>query len=79
MTKAKLAALLEHYGRVLKNKGKLKSHDCPHCAKPIPTVIPTKDLVSSKGYWDSLSSCPFCDALYMVWVWPSGRIKTRKP
>lgn len=60
------------------NGYKLTAYICPHCNKNLCTRVPTKDLVSSKGYWDSAKQCYKCGKLSFLIVYPTGRIKVRK-
>ena len=53
-----------------------KSYACPHCHKPIETRVPTKKLVSDKGYWDSAVMCPSCKGLNFKKVWPGGKVES---
>ncbi len=48
-------------------------YTCQHCHKKIETPQPTKDSVSSKGYWDSAETCVECRELNFVCVWPNGK------
>lgn len=45
---------------------KTKNYNCPDCNLFITTMVPTKDLVAEKGYWDSVVQCPHCGALYYI-------------
>lgn len=54
---------------------KTKNYKCPDCNKAIETRIPTKALVSEKGFWDSLVECPHCKKLHFKKVWPNGKIE----
>ena len=53
---------------------KAKSYKCPDCNNPIETMIPTKDLVAQKGYWDSAVVCPHCKGSHFKKVCPGGKI-----
>jgi hypothetical protein len=59
--------------------GKTGGLFCPHCNKPNETTIPTKKDVSSKGYWDSLTTCYECGGLFMSYRYVGGEIKVFKP
>lgn len=53
---------------------------CNHCKTIVPTHCPTKEQVSSKGYWDSCTQCIACGRLNFVCIWPSGRtLATKMP
>lgn len=55
---------------------KIKHYPCPHCNTPIETRVPTKALVTDKGYWDSAVKCPSCGGLNFKKVWPGGKIES---
>lgn len=69
-------AVIMQHARVVENGGKLCAYECNHCHFTCPTVQPTKALVSSKGYWDSATTCINCNGLNFVKVWPSGRTES---
>jgi len=66
----------DYLDRWKSNGGKTTFYTCNHCKQQIETRQPTKDLVSSKGYWDSVTSCSKCDGLNFVKVYPSGKTKS---
>lgn len=66
----------EYHARNVENGGKLCAYECNHCHFKCPTVQPTKDLVSSKGYWDSATTCINCYSLNFVKVYPSGKTES---
>lgn len=51
---------------------------CNHCKRDIPCRIPAKGDVSSKGYWDSATTCIECGKMNFVYEWPSGRTLSKK-
>ena len=53
----------------------IKKYKCPYCSNEIETRVPTEDLVSSKGYWDSMVKCNQCEGLHFKEIWPNGKIK----
>ncbi len=63
----------EYHQKILKNGGALTYYFCHHCAEMIPTVQPTEDLVTGKGYWDSVTTCTNCGDMNFVAVYPDGR------
>lgn len=52
----------------------LRIYDCPVCGKPNQTPMPTSDLVSSKGYWDSLTTCYECGNPYFIVKYPASTL-----
>jgi len=76
MTKKALANLQkqmhEYHQKILQNGGALTYYFCHHCGEMIPTVQPTEDLVSSKGYWDSATTCINCGEMNFVATYPNG-------
>lgn len=54
---------------------KTKKYKCPNCKELVATVVPTEELVSEKGYWDSGVRCPHCDSVFLKKVWPSGKVE----
>lgn len=60
----------------LKKGNKVCSYGCNHCGKMINTKRPTKDMVSEKGYWDSLTICVECGKANYIRVYPSGKTKS---
>lgn len=63
----------EQYLKNWKAKGnKTTFYTCSHCNGKIETSQPTKDLVGSRGYWDSTMSCPKCNGINFVLVYPDG-------
>jgi hypothetical protein len=77
MTKKKLLAVIEYMGRHVRDGKDLTVWQCPHCEKHNLTVQPTDDLVSAKGYWDSVTECVHCPAMSFVLVWPNGKTKVK--
>jgi hypothetical protein len=77
MTKQKLLAVIDYLGCNVRKGKELTTWQCPHCQKHNLTVQPTEDLVSAKGYWDSLTECVHCAALSFVLVWPTGKTEVR--
>jgi DNA-binding helix-hairpin-helix protein with protein kinase domain len=75
MTKQKLMDFLEYLGRKVKSGTKITVWQCPKCEKHNLTVQPTEDLVTTKGYWDSVKQCVHCPACSFVLVWPDGEVK----
>lgn len=65
----------EYMTRVKANGGETTFYGCPHCKSEVETRVPTKALVSSKGFWDSLSVCPLCEHIHHLQISPSGNIK----
>ena len=53
---------------------KIKRFKCPHCDGRIEARVPTRALVTAKGYWDSAVVCPHCNKLLFKKVWPNGKI-----
>lgn len=60
------------------NGGKLGTYYCYHCKNDIPCRIPSKKDVSSKGYWDSTTTCLECGKHNFVCEYPSGRTLSKK-
>lgn len=54
------------------SKKPLKIYDCPCCGKPIQTPMPTRKLVDSRGYWDSLTTCYECGDVYFIVKYPAS-------
>lgn len=59
--------------------GKTGGFFCPHCNCGNETTVPGKKDVSSKGYWDALTTCYECGGLFMTFRYPGGRIEAIKP
>ena len=68
----------QYLKRWVKDGKKLTSYVCPHCLKGVATPQPTEDLVSSKGYWDSVKVCVNCGKLSFLKVYPNGKTKVTK-
>lgn len=59
------------YNEKWKSKGNITGmFDCPLCAKSIETPMPSKELVSHKGFWDSLTTCYHCGGHFFVVKYP---------
>lgn len=46
---------------------------CPTCKKDIPLIVPPKELITRKGYWENVIDCPWCLALLLTKVWPDSK------
>lgn len=68
LNKLKKAAIA--YNKRWAKSKPLAIYECPCCSKPIQTPMPTKELVDSRGYWDSLTTCYHCGELYFVVRYP---------
>lgn len=66
----------ETFAKVKANGGKTTKYFCHHHKDLVETVQPTKELVSSKGFWDSMKTCHICENLNFVTVWPSGKTES---
>lgn len=66
----------KQHARVVENGGKLCVYECNHCHFHCPTIQPTRTLVSSKGYWDSATTCLNCYGLNFVKVWSTGKTES---
>jgi len=66
------------HDRHISQGGKMTQYTCNHCEKKIPTIQPDEKLVSAKGYWDSVTTCPECGELNFVCVWTDGKTKSHK-
>lgn len=70
--------MMTFYARMVAAKKPFTGYVCNHCKHVIPTHCPTKEQVSSKGYWDSMTQCLACGRLNFVCIWPSGRTLSTK-
>ncbi len=70
--------IIESLLKWAENGNKLVSYICPHCEKRVCTRKPNKKDVSSKGYWDSATSCYKCNKTSFIIVYPSGKIGVKK-
>lgn len=69
----------KEYLKSWKAKGnKTTFYICQYCNSKIETIQPTKDLVDSRGYWDSITECPKCNYLNCVKVYPNGKTKVKE-
>lgn len=57
---------------------KLGRWTCRHCKKKLQCRIPDKGDVSSKGFWDSATTCYECDGMNFVREYPSGKTESFK-
>lgn len=69
--------MLTYYERC-GDKQLFTAYICNHCKSIVPTHCPTRDQVSSKGYWDSMTTCLACGRLNFVCIFPSGRTLSTK-
>jgi len=56
---------------------KVTSYVCQHCKKKIKTPQPTKKLVDSRGYWDSMKKCYECGGFNFVLIYPTGKTEVK--
>ena len=70
--------IIESLLKWAENGNKLTTYICPHCVQKICTRVPIKNLVSSKGYWDSATQCYKCGKVSFVIVFLSGKTRVKK-
>lgn len=66
----------EHFKYIKKwveSGGKVAIYECQFCHKENETQRPQKNMVSRKGYWDSVKICFECSRLNFVKVYPNGK------
>lgn len=78
-----LAALREQLAVFLQRwkdrGGRVTSWECRACGSSNDTRRPpTKHVVQTKGYWDSVMRCCWCGELSFVKVWPNGTTKAEE-
>lgn len=59
--------------RWLKEGNKITTYNCLYCKKDIETAQPKKNMVGSKGFWDSAMICTNCGKISFVRVYPNGK------
>ena len=77
LLKIKKSTLLLNQDWVKEGK-KIGSYLCNHCFKNIPCRIPSKNDVSSKGFWDSACICLECGNCNFVKKYPTGKTESFK-
>lgn len=70
--------MVNYYTKIVQSGRKLTVYYCHNCKEMRLEECPTKDLVSSKGYWDSMKACYFCGGVNFVLTYPSGRTISHK-
>lgn len=81
MKKKELAKLRENVmaynKRVVLNGSKLTKYECQHCKKKVDTLVPERNEVGIRGYWDSATICIECGKMNFLVTYPTGKTITR--
>lgn len=68
----KLQELNQYIARHLKSGGGVQTYLCPACENPITTPSPDDPA----DMWDSIATCPHCDALHLREVYYDSAMGT---